>query len=227
MQADASSDSFGTAHFRLTNPVLRCPTIMNNTAKAAISILAVALVLVASAVPQVDQDWLEKWNEAQTHRPQVIPTSSRIATANEPGTPLVIRGRIVHPEGTTPEGGAVVFAYHTDNTGVYYATGSNLRAYRLTGWARTDADGRFEFTTIRPAPYPGRRVPAHVHFTVETSHYGRQWFGLLFADDPLVSEKEKADSERGGKFGDVLRVERTNQGEVVSLNVRLKAKGDF
>jgi protocatechuate 3,4-dioxygenase beta subunit len=199
---------------------------MNKTPRA-VGIVGVGLALVAGALSQVDQDWLAKWNEAQTHRPKVLSASSRIAAAGEPGTPLAIKGRILQPDGTTPADGAVVFAYHTDNTGVYYAPGSDKRAYRLTGWAKTDADGRFEFATIRPAPYPGRRVPGHVHFTVETARYGRQSFGLLFADDPLVTDAERAKSDSAGRFADVLRVGRKGESEVVHMNVRLRPKGDF
>lgn len=190
-------------------------------------VLTLALLAVACATAQVDQDWLEKWNESQSHRPKVLTSHSRIAAADEPGTALVIQGRILHPDGSTPEPGAVVFAYHTDNTGVYYAPGSTKRSYRLRGWAKTDADGRFEFATIRPAPYPGRNVPAHVHFTVETKDYGRQSFGLLFDDDALVSVAEREQSKAKESFGDVLQVERKSEGQRVRMNVRLKAKGDF
>jgi protocatechuate 3,4-dioxygenase beta subunit len=97
------------------------------------------------------------WEAAQKDRPSVIASSSRIAPVGEPGTPLVVHGRT-----EPPAPGAIIFAYHTDNTGVYGRNG-----WRLRGWARTNEKGEFEFTTIRPAPYPGRNIPAHIHFTIE------------------------------------------------------------
>src|SRR5215470_6735883 len=179
--------------------------------KNRIAVAAGALILAIStaAVAAVDQHWLELWNERQKHRPANLTASSRIAAPQEPGTAMIIKGSVVRPDGITPEVGAIVFAYHTDNTGVYFAPGSDRRNYRLKGWAKTDAEGRFEFATIRPAPYPNHRTPAHVHFTIETAQNGRQYGGLLFADDPLVGESERAQSAAAGRFGEVLNVEHT------------------
>jgi protocatechuate 3,4-dioxygenase beta subunit len=192
-------------------------------------IVAWTLVLAVStfAVTAVDQHWLELWNAAQALRPTTLTAHSRIAGPEEPGTAMIIKGLVVRPDGITPEAGAIVFAYHTDNTGVYFAPGTDRRNYRLKGWAKTDAAGRFEFATIRPAPYPNHRTPAHMHFTIETANNGRQYGGLLFADDPLVSESERAQPIAAGRFGEVLNVEHFGKTQVVCLNIRLKPKGDF
>jgi protocatechuate 3,4-dioxygenase beta subunit len=198
---------------------------MNNL--RIIAACALALAVSAFAVTAVDQHWLELWNAAQALRPTTLTAHSRIAGPEEPGTAMIIKGLVVQPDGITPEVGVLVFAYHTDNTGVYFAPGSDRRNYRLKGWAKTDADGHFEFATIRPAPYPNHRTPAHVHFTIETANNGRQYGGLLFADDPLVSESERAQSNAAGRFGGVLNVEHVGQTQVVRLNIRLKPKGDF
>jgi len=186
-----------------------------------------ALAVSACAVAAVDQHWLELWNAAQARRPTTLTAHSRVAGPEEPGTAMVIKGLVVRPDGITPEVGAIVFAYHTDNTGVYFAPGSDRRDYRLKGWAKTDAGGRFEFATIRPAPYPNHRAPAHVHFTIESANNGRQYGGLLFADDPLVSGSEREQSIAAGRFGEVLNVEHIGETQVVRLNIRLKSKGDF
>ena len=198
---------------------------MNN--RRIIAACALALAVSALAAAAVDQHWLELWNAAQALRPTTLMAHSRIAAPEEPGTAMIIKGQIVRPDGITPEAGAIVFAYHTDSTGVYFAPGTDRRNYRLKGWAKTDAGGRFEFATIRPAPYPNHRTPAHVHFTIETANNGRQYGGLLFADDPLVGESERAQSAAAGRFGEVLDVEHTGETQVVRLNIRLKPKGDF
>lgn len=44
--------------------------------------------------------------------------------------------------------------------------GTQAHSWRLEGWAKTDFEGRFEFRTIRPGPYPGRREAAHIHLTL-------------------------------------------------------------
>ncbi len=110
--------------------------------------------------------------------------------------------------------------------GLYHAAGKT--GWRLHGWALTDAEGRFEFTTIRPAPYPGRTIPAHVHLSVEGAGVPRQWTDeLRFADDPLLSAEERATSEKAGTFGGVRPIQREGDAQVVEFNIRTKAKKDF
>ena len=155
-----------------------------------VRLAVVALLTAPSCGPvqgQADPEWLRMWQEAQTHRPADLGPEGRIAPADEPGTPLVVDGRVVEPDGETPAPGVVVFAYQTDRDGIYFSDGRPGSPWRLQGWARTDADGRFTFRTIRPGPYPGRHVPAHIHFAVESPKHGRQWTdSLRFADDPLL-----------------------------------------
>jgi len=185
----------------------------------------VVLLSVSCPAAAVDPDWLRHWQEAQTHRPAKLSERSRIAPASERGTPLRISGLIVGPDGVTPQAGAIVFAYHTDDSGVY-SEAPGL-PWRLRGWVRTDSAGRFEFETIRPGPYPGRRVPAHVHLTIETASFGRQYGGLQFADDPLVPTKDREASSAKGRFADVLIVVHEGRIEHVQLNIKLKPRGDF
>jgi len=185
----------------------------------------VALAILSCPASAVDQDWLREWQEAQTHRPATLASQGRIAPASEPGTPLRISGIVVGPDGVTPEAGAVVFAYHTDTSGVYRERPG--LPWRLRGWVKTDAGGRFTFETIRPGPYPGHRVPAHVHLTIESAAYGRQHGGLQFADDALVSAADREAAKAKGRFTDVLEVEHAGGTEQVQLAIKLKPRGDF
>src|SRR5262245_11443071 len=57
-----------------------------------------------------DPYWLRSWNEAQMSRPLVMQSQSRIAPADEPGTPLLIQGQVFEPNGRTPAAGVVVHA---------------------------------------------------------------------------------------------------------------------
>ena len=53
---------------------------------------------------------------------------------------------------------------------------------------KTDAEGRFEYDTIRPGSYPGSTIAAHVHHQAWGSGVPPQWVSdLNFADDPFVS----------------------------------------
>src|SRR5690242_1380887 len=88
-----------------------------------------------------------------------------LADAREPGQRLEISGQVFAPDGTTPVPNVIVYAYQTDATGEYH-NDPQTRVARLHGWAKTDAQGRYAFHTIKPAPYPGRSIAAHVHIHV-------------------------------------------------------------
>ncbi|WP_394706969.1 hypothetical protein [uncultured Erythrobacter sp.] len=93
-----------------------------------------------------------------------------MASPSEPGERMRIEGIILNSDGRTPAAGVVVYAHHTNANGLY-ANGSaesewSQRHGRLRAWVRTDADGRYAFNTIKPAPYPDMTMPAHVHLVV-------------------------------------------------------------
>ena len=103
-----------------------------------------------------------------------------------------------------PVPGVEVFAYQTDQHGVYAAPGA-ADPWRLKGWAVTDAQGRFEFRTIRPAAYPSNTVPGHVHLTFKTTCCGRQVTEVMFDDDPLVTPAMRQREGPGLMFGKVTK----------------------
>lgn len=127
-----------------------------------------------------------------------------IAGPDEPGDRMALSGRVVRPDGRTPAPGVVVYAYHTDATGVYPHRpddrGWARRHGRLRGWAVTDSAGRYQFDTIRPGPYPGRTDPAHVHMIVQEPGRREYWIDeVVFSDDPRVTPAYRAaQSARGG-----------------------------
>jgi protocatechuate 3,4-dioxygenase beta subunit len=122
------------------------------------------------------------------------PSSARVADPTEPGTPLIFSGTVVAPDGK-PVPGVIVYAYQTDTEGYYnHAGGPGEAQPRLRGWAKTDASGRFEFITIKPAPYPNRNVPAHIHVIVWGAGYPRQWFQVEFQGDPLLPQQHFTDN---------------------------------
>lgn len=166
-----------------------------------------------------DVEFIRALERAQQQRPPNVMSSARIAPASEAGTPLVIHGRLFAADRRTAVPGAIVFAYHTDREGLYDRPGTAPHSWRLRGWARTDAEGRFQFDTIRPGAYPGRNAPAHVHFSVfngsERFHAGE----LQFDDDPIVTESQRSRSRDRGAFGEVRPVRR--EGNVEHVEVAL------
>lgn len=159
------------------------PVFLRHTARM-LATRRLLLVLCLSALPAlaIDREYLAAWERAQSAMPSTPGAMARIAPAGEPGAPLTIRGKVVDAEGRAIRD-AIVFAYHTDANGVYDKVGTPPHSWRLRGWARTDARGTFTFETIRPAPYPNLREPAHVHFSVTRSN-GQRYHtrDLKFAD---------------------------------------------
>lgn len=130
--------------------------------------------------------------------PKQLATHARIAPVGEPGAPLAIEGVVRDAQGK-PAAGVIVYAYHTDATGIYPRAAT--RHGRLRGWARTGADGAYRFDTIRPGAYPGRDIPQHVHMHVIEAGRGSYYIDdVLFDDDPLLTEshRRRMDTGRGG-----------------------------
>lgn len=128
-----------------------------------------------------------------------------IAGADEPGEPMTVKGVVYGLGGAKPASGVVIYAYHTNAEGLY-ANGSaetvwSRRHGRLRGWARTGADGRYEFSTIKPAPYPDETLPAHIHLTVVEPGRPPYWIDdIVFAGEFGVTGAYRAALEnRGGE----------------------------
>jgi len=188
---------------------------------------ALFVTLFVPALSAQDTEFIRALERAQAQRPATLTSVARIAPESEPGTPLAIRGEVFAGDGKTPVAGATVFAYHTDREGLYDRAGSPAHSWRLRGWARTNADGSFEFRTIRPASYPGNRIPAHVHFTVFTSDARYHAGELRFEDDTLVPADERAASTREGMFGGVRPVRQEGGTQHVDFSIRLKPQDRF
>ena len=174
-----------------------------------------------------DREYIAAVERAQQQRPAAVAVSARIAPAGEPGRQMILHGRIVKPDGT-PAASTIVFAYHTDRDGLYDRREAGAHSWRLKGWARADDAGRFTFETVRPAPYPGRQIPAHVHFTAfapsgERFHAGE----IRFDDDPLVTQRDREESKRAGEFAEVRPVRREGDTEHVEFTLRIDAAQRF
>jgi protocatechuate 3,4-dioxygenase beta subunit len=195
---------------------------------AALPAIGAALwVQIPEAAPPQDLEFIRALERAQRLRPRRLTSHARIAPAAEPGTPLTIAGQVFDRDGRSPAPGMTVFAYHTDAQGLYDIRSNGPHSWRLKGWALTGADGRFRFDTIRPAPYPGRNVAAHIHVNLDGPGLKRQSTGILFDDDPLVSREERAESDRAGEFGSVLKVIVRGKGQHVDCRIKIADVGIF
>jgi catechol 1,2-dioxygenase len=116
--------------------------------------------------------------------------SARAAAAARRGQRLVVSGTVYAADCTTPLAGATLWVWQTDADGVYgpgHGT-ANITCCYLQGTLRTDARGRYQFTTVKPGHYQGQAdaPPAHIHFDVRHPDAGALLTELLFEGDPSV-----------------------------------------
>jgi protocatechuate 3,4-dioxygenase beta subunit len=137
--------------------------------------------------------------------PANIPSDIRISPAGEKGEPLVISGRIFKADAKTPSPGIILYVYHTDAEGEYSPAAGQRDATRhghLRGWVKSDNQGRYSFTTIRPASYPQGRNPQHIHPIINEPGKGHYWIDeYLFDDDPYLTERERNSQDGRGGVG--------------------------
>jgi protocatechuate 3,4-dioxygenase beta subunit len=184
--------------------------------------LVTALVTIAAPAAQNAPQLFEA---AQKLKPARVSSSERIAPATEPGTPFLVRATLLDPAGK-PAAGVQVFAYQTDRTGIYAAPGA-ADPWRLKGWAVTDAQGRFEFRTIRPGSYPEGGVPAHIHLIFTAACCGRQTSELVFDDDPLITKEFRERERNPNIFVFGRPTQKADGSQEVGYAIRLRSKGDF
>jgi protocatechuate 3,4-dioxygenase, beta subunit len=125
---------------------------------------------------------------------------------NEKGPKLVVRGVVFKADGQTPAPDIILYFYHTDQTGIYPRKGDEVgwakRHGYIRSWIKTNEKGEYSFSTLRPAPYPGRNDPAHIHITLKEPDMNEYWIDeFVFADDPLLTQEQIARLENRGGSG--------------------------
>jgi protocatechuate 3,4-dioxygenase beta subunit len=190
--------------------------------KTTILALVTALVTVAAPAAQNDR---QVFDAAQKLKPARVTSSERIAPATEPGTPFLVHTTLLDPAGK-PAAGVEVFAYQTDRAGIYAAPGA-ADQWRLKGWAVTDAQGRFEFRTIRPGSYPEGGNPAHIHLIFTTACCGRQASEMVFDDDPLITKDFRDRHGPSSIFVFARPSAKPDGSQEVAYTIKLKAAGNF
>lgn len=122
---------------------------------------------------------------------------------DEAGEPLVFSGQVRDISGN-PVGGAEVDIWQADADGYYSGFAPHLPDGNLRGVVVTDAEGRFEITTVQPAPYQiptdgptGAMIeaagwhpwrPAHLHLMVRHDGFHPITTQLYFEGGDYVDE---------------------------------------
>lgn len=151
-----------------------------------------------------------------------------IVGVQEAGPRLHVVGIVKDAEGRNIAG-ARVYAYQTSAAGWYAATAAHFRSNsgdtrhaRLFGYVTTDASGRFEIRTVRPAGYPGSDLPAHIHVQIAKPGEERDSLvtEILFEDDPRLTPQARERSKREGFV--IVPVEHEGDSQHVSATFTLR-----
>ena len=143
-----------------------------------------------------DASWLPDWND-----------KARLPDGQ--GRKLAVNGVVYKADGT-PAPNVIIYVYHTDQTGVYPTKGDEKgwgkRHGYLRRWMKTNEKGEYKFFTLRPAAYPGRKDPEHIHVTLKEPDKNEYWIDeYVFDDDPLLTDKQRKNCEDRGGSG-ILKV---------------------
>lgn len=119
------------------------------------------------------------------------------------GQQVVVGGRILTPQGAPIEG-AKLEIWQTADNGLYSNQDAAQSDYNLRAAMTTGSDGRYLFSTVRPAPYTvpddgpvgellhatGRHPwrPSHLHFIVVAEGFKTLVTEVFPSDDPYLDE---------------------------------------
>ena len=183
-------------------------------ASAGDAALAVWLLLAAVGGTSTAEPPQAQTPAATGEKSEDHPWTATIAPASEPGQRLVVSGTVRAADGKTPLAGVEVYVYHTDVAGLYNRDSRDSRNPRLKVLLTTRADGRYEFRTIKPGPYPQGGTPAHVHFVLSLPGHKEQYFEIFFEGDPYLNEE----SRRLAQAGQVCKIVTPTQDEAGTLH---------
>jgi protocatechuate 3,4-dioxygenase, beta subunit len=144
----------------------------------------------------------------------------------EKGQKLLVTGTVYKIDGKTIAPNVIIYYWQTDNNGYYAASdGMSEKARRhghIRGWVRADEHGKYSIYTVRPASYPGRDIPAHIHTSIKEPNIDNEYYidEFVFEDDKLLtSEKRKSHENRGGNG--ILKVRTSGELQIAEHNIIL------
>jgi len=161
--------------------------------KRAISIFLFLSIVSSVSVAQKKNSKTTKVSYSLSHNPNAENLSSRIALApaEEPGERMIISGTVYDKDGVTPVKDAVLYLYQTDQRGIYSDDTSSHNP-KLFGYLKTDANGSYGISTIRPGHYPVIQAAAHIHVNIKVPGQPEYDVMFQFYDDSRIKDRRRA-----------------------------------
>jgi protocatechuate 3,4-dioxygenase beta subunit len=144
--------------------------------------------------------------------PADVTWKTAFEVGKDDGEPMIISGTVYKPDGKTAAPNTLIYFYHTDKYGIYGRQGQHKHG-RFRGWMLTDVQGRYEFSSVRPASYPNSTQSQHVHMTVTGVNYREDWIdSILFEGDRFLTQRERDLSGKRGGFDPIITLARGSDG---------------
>ena len=144
--------------------------------------------------------------------PDDVSWRAALSKKSDKDEPMIISGTFFQPDGKTPAPNILIYFYHTDSDG-YYGRRGEARDGHFRGWLLTGANGKYEFSSIKPAPYPNRTEAAHVHMTLTGKNFKEDSINtILFEGDKFIKPEERDSVGKWSEFIPILKLEKGADG---------------
>lgn len=144
--------------------------------------------------------------------PDTVSWKTVLAGKKDEGELISIFGTVYKADGETPAPDVLIYFYHTDKEGIYGRSGEHKHG-KYRGWLLTDANGKYEFRTIKPASYPNSTISSHIHMTLTGKDFREDWIdSILFEGDKFITASERDRAGRRGGFAPILTLEKGSDG---------------
>ena len=185
---------------------------LKNTALAGIALSAASLKLHGKSKEEkenldhslmCDKTTLDYFGEGPfyTDNPPTL-VDNLLAASDEPGTRLVISGRVFNLDCSEFIPNTIIDMWHADDSGDYDNVGFKLRGQMLS-----NAQGFYMFETILPGKYlNGNQFrPSHIHFKITPPGFETLTTQLYFEGDTSIPN-DAAASRTEGQFDATHRI---------------------
>ena len=140
--------------------------------------------------------------------PDDVSWKTVLSKKSDKDEPMIISGTVFESDGKRVAPNVLIYFYHTDSNGFYGRRGE-VRHGHFRGWMLTNAKGKYEFSTIKPAPYPNRTDAAHVHMTLTGRNFREDSIdAILFEGDKFITKQERNSAGKKGGFNPILKLEK-------------------